>query len=64
MSCQNNPHFLFFSDEETKAQMSDVTFQRSHKYLMMKLYAEAEASSSQSHDFVLKIAWKLPESGF
>jgi hypothetical protein len=56
MSCQNNPHFLFFSDEETKAQMSDVTFQRSHKYLMMKLYAEAEASSSQSHDFVLKIA--------
>lgn len=56
--------FLFFSDEESKAQMADVTFQRSYKYLMMKLYAEAGANSYQSHDFVLKIARKLPESGF
>lgn len=56
MNCHHNPHSPFLSDEETEAQMADVTFQSSHKYLMMKLYAEAGADSSQSHDFVLKIA--------
>lgn len=56
MDCHYSPHSSFFSDEETKAQMADVTFQKSHKYLMLKLYTEVGADSSQPHDFVLKIA--------
>lgn len=55
MNSHHDPQSPFFSDEKTKAQVAEVTFQRSHKYLMMKLYTGVGADSSQPHDFVLKI---------